>query len=129
MTLLLRKYTGLVLLFFATIPASGQIGSSQERAPLIEPKVSYRPITGEQRFRWFVNNTVGPASLGAGILSAGLGTARNNPEEYGPTWEGFGKRYGMRLTGVSTGNAMEAGLGSLWGEDPRYFRASHEPFG
>jgi hypothetical protein len=27
----------------------------------------------------------------------------------------------MRLTGVSTGNAMEAGLGALWGEDPRYF--------
>ena len=34
----------------------------------------------------------------------------------------------MRLTGISVGNAMEAGLGSLWGEDPRYLHAS-ETFG
>ena len=27
----------------------------------------------------------------------------------------------MRLTGIATGNLIEAGLGSLWGEDPRYF--------
>ena len=33
----------------------------------------------------------------------------------------------MRLTGISTGNAMEATLGSLWGEDPRYFRAAGQP--
>jgi len=44
------------------------------------------------------------------------------PKEYGPHWEGFGKRYGMRLTGISTGNAMEAGLGALWDENPRYVR-------
>jgi len=48
--------------------------------------------------------------------------------EYGPHWDGFGKRYGMRLTGVSTGNAMEASLGAIWGEDPRYFRLVNAPF-
>jgi hypothetical protein len=30
----------------------------------------------------------------------------------------------MRFTGIATGNAMEAAFGSLWGEDPRYFRAT-----
>src|SRR2546427_11720431 len=35
----------------------------------------------------------------------------------------------MRLTGVSTGNAMEVGFGAFWGEDPRYFRAPDEAFG
>src|SRR5438874_8934904 len=74
--------------------------------------------------KWFVKSTVGPSSLFLyGPLSAALGTATNSPEEYGPHWDGFGKRYGMRLTGVSTGNAMEAGLGAIWGEDPRYARA------
>jgi hypothetical protein len=29
----------------------------------------------------------------------------------------------MRLTGIATSNAMEAGLGAIWGEDPRYYRA------
>jgi hypothetical protein len=81
----------------------------------------YQPITADQRLHWFVNNTVGPETLAVGLFSAGLGTARDKPVEYGPHWEGFSKRYGMRLTGVSVGNAMEAGLGALWGEDPRYF--------
>jgi hypothetical protein len=67
-------------------------------------------------------------SLTGGLFSSAFGTAVNNPEEYGPHWEGFGKRYGMRLTGVSTGNAMEASFGALWGEDPRYFRAKGQPF-
>ena len=34
----------------------------------------------------------------------------------------------MRLSGVSTGNAIEASLGSLWGEDPRYFRSQDKRF-
>ena len=67
--------------------------------------------------------------LVAGPFSAGLSTAFNRPNEYGPHWEGFGKRYGMRLTGISTGNAMEAGLGAIWGEDPRYFRSPDRAFG
>jgi hypothetical protein len=90
----------------------------------------YHPISTQQRFTWFAVSTGGPMSLlVAGPFSAGLGTAFNKPREYGPHWEGFGKRYGMRLTGVSTGNAMEAGLGAIWGEDPRYFRSPDGPFG
>jgi hypothetical protein len=90
----------------------------------------YQPINAAERGKWFVVSTVGPASLfGAGILSSAWGTWQNNPEEYGPTWEGFGKRYGMRLTGVSTNNAIEAALGAAWGEDPRYFPSPDRAFG
>jgi hypothetical protein len=87
----------------------------------------YEPITSEQRWKWLFVHTVGPRSLAVGTLSAAYGTAIDKPEEYGPHWEGFSKRYGMRFTGVATGNAMEAGFGSLWGEDPRYFRTSGKP--
>jgi hypothetical protein len=89
---------------------------------------SYNAIRPEERLRWFAVSTVGPQSLAAGVVSSAWATAFNNPPEYGPTWEGFGKRYGMRLTGVSTGNAIEAGLGAAWGEDPRYFRAETQAF-
>lgn len=89
----------------------------------------YHAITGKERLEWFVRSTVGPRSLAAGLFTAGFGTATNSPHEYGPHWDGFGQRYGMRLTGVSTGNAIEASLGAAWGEDPRYFHTVHTSFG
>lgn len=94
-----------------------------------QTQASYVPITGKQRLHWFVMSSVGPQSLTAGVFSAAIGTGLDRPREYGPHWEGFGERYGIRLTGVVTGNAMEAGLGAIWGEDPRYFRATGQPLG
>ena len=95
-----------------------------------QPLANYKPVTGPERFKWFVKSTVGPRSLFfTGPMSAALSTATDSPSEYGPQWDGFAKRYGMRLTGVSTGNAMEASLGAIWGEDPRYFRSPNRAFG
>jgi len=85
---------------------------------------SYKPITGEERLRWFAGSTAGPTSLLlAGPLSAGWGTLRESPEEYGRTWKGFGQCYGMRLTGVATSNAIEGLSGAVLREDPRYIPA------
>jgi hypothetical protein len=88
----------------------------------------YHGITADGRLRWFTRATIGPKSLAGGLFSAGIGTAGNWPHEYGTHWSGFGQRYGMRLTGISTGNAIEAGMGAIWGEDPRYFRTVDQPF-
>jgi hypothetical protein len=84
---------------------------------------TYRPITNPERGQWFVHNTIGAGSLGVGVISASWGTWLDKPEEYGTHWGGFSKRYGMWLSGVSTGNAIEAGLGMPMNEDPRYFRS------
>ncbi len=88
------------------------------------PGYEYKPITAEQRLQWIVKSTIGPASLFAGGVSAGFGTWTDAPHEYGTHWDGFAKRYGMRTAGVATSNVMEAGLGALIGEDPRYRKAS-----
>jgi hypothetical protein len=115
------------LLLAISICASGQtIETAQQAAAVASAKYHY--ITREQRLKWVEESTFGAETLTVGVFSAGFGTARDAPVEYGPHWEGFGKRYGMRLTGVATGNVMEAGLGALWGEDPRYFRAARQPF-
>jgi len=89
---------------------------------------NYQAITAQGRVNWFTISTIGPASLAGGVFSSGFGTLFHRPSGYDTRWDGFGERYGMRLTGISVGNAMEAGLGSLWGEDPRYFRSSSESF-
>jgi hypothetical protein len=76
------------------------------------------------RKEWVLNSTLGPTSLAGGVFSSALGTWRGRPAEYDTHWTGFGQRYGMRMTGIATQNVMEAGLGAIWHEDPRYHKAS-----
>jgi len=110
--------------------ASSPVGPLPDAPGTLQAVPNYQPITANERVLWFVRSTLGPGSLLVrGPLSAGLGTARNTPTEYGPHWEGFGKRYAMRLTGVATGSLMQVSLGALWGEDPRYFRSTTRSFG
>ncbi len=116
----------LVILLSGSVAASGQEERETCLISLAGEEVSC-PISIQQRFHWVVKSAVGPESLTAGLFLAGIATGRDTPEEYGPHWDGFGKRYGMRLTGIATSNVLEAGFGSLWNEDPRYFRATDQP--
>jgi hypothetical protein len=120
------------------LPAFAQSQSTSERdapsRPLLKAKIGsmadYQSPTTTDRLKWFTVTTAGPLSLLAvGPISSAWGTLLDKPKEYGTHWEGFGQRYGMRLTGLSTGNAMEASLGALWGEDPRYFPSPQRGFG
>ena len=86
-------------------------------------------ITLGQRLRWVTENTIGWPSLVWGVVPSGVGTALNHPQEYGTHWNGFADRYGIRLSGVVTSNVTEAGLGALWGENPRYRREPEKSFG
>jgi hypothetical protein len=115
-------------MLLATAYGAGQMTPATERQPKPEDS-SYSPITGKQRITWVVKGTIGPQSLATGLFTAAIQTAENRPREYGPHWDGYGKRYGLRLTGVGTEHVMEAGVGALWGEDPRYFRSRDSSFG
>jgi hypothetical protein len=52
----------------------------------------------------------------------------NRPEEYGPHWDGFGKRFAVGMAGSALGNAIEGSAGLALREDPRYFRVPQESF-
>jgi hypothetical protein len=97
------------------------------RSPLFAqpaaPPDIYAPITGTQRVEWIVDGTIGPRSLGVGVIADAWQTAWNTPEEWGRGWSGVGKRYVEREADVTLSNSLEAGLGAIWGEDPRYIRA------
>lgn len=83
----------------------------------------YTAISGNERIVWIVDGTIGVRSLGIGVFVAGWQTAWNIPDEWGRTWSGTGKRYLAREADVAISNTIEAGLGALWGEDPRYIPA------
>lgn len=106
----------------------GWVGAAAGQNALF-PSGSYEPISGGERVTWAVRDTIGLPSLMGGLISAGWGTLLDRPPEYGTHALGFSERYGMRLTGIATESVMEAGLGALWGEDPRYFRDADGSFG
>ena len=88
---------------------------------------AYVPITTGERVHWIVDGTIGPQSLFiVGPLSAAWQTAWNTPEEWGRSWSGVGKRYAQREADVAISNTIEAGLGALWGEDPRYIPSARK---
>jgi hypothetical protein len=120
----------------ATFAIAGTVCAQADKPDTPQPSATsipagsaYTPIDGRQRVEWFFLETVGPQSLLTGLFTAAVGTARNKPREYGPHWEGFAKRYGIRFTGIATSNLMEDGLGAVIGEDPRYPRIGTAPFG
>jgi hypothetical protein len=92
---------------------------------LAETRDSYAPITAKQRLEWSADAVLGrPAVVGA-IASAVWQTAWNTPPEWRRTWRGAGLRLAQREADAALSTGIEAGLGSLWSEDPRYVRSGH----
>jgi len=114
---------------FSLFFAGAVVAVAQITSPLVAPaKIpDYQAITAGERVHWIFSKAMGPSALAAGAVTAALATSSNSPEEYGTHWSGYGKRNALQLSARATSSVMEAGLGSLWGEDPRYFRTSGKP--
>jgi hypothetical protein len=109
-------------------PASAQLVEDDAQPVSPPASAAYTPITGAERGYWIVDGTVGLRSLAVvGVIAATWQTGWNTPEEWGRTASGFGKRYAAREADVALSNTIEAGLGAIWGEDPRYIPAPRGP--
>jgi hypothetical protein len=82
----------------------------------------------KERVEWASRTAVSPRRIAGYAISSAISTASNAPPEYGPHWDGYGKRVGIRMSTGATGLFMESTLGGLWGEDPRYHRTTGQPF-
>jgi len=112
-----------------TTDEAGVLGPQVVSSQAAPSKPARKPgtISGAERINWIVRSTIGPESLAAGVFSSGWNTAFEAPPEYGDDWQGFGKRYGVRLGSVAIGSVIEGALGAAWGEDPRYSRFGAGP--
>ena len=102
------------------VPAPAAAVSAPE--DVVAEVAPYAPVTAWQRLGWFDQKTFGVQNLGGSLPYAAWQTFLDHPREAGPHWEGFGERYGVSVSTNAVSNAMEAGLGAIWGEDPRYRR-------
>ncbi len=81
------------------------------------------------RFKRYVNGMFGPVALGKTVASAGWGTWRNSPEEWGDQWEGFGRRVASGLGKSVIKNTTIYGLGEALKYDSRFYRSRKKDFG
>lgn len=87
------------------------------------------PIDGTVRLQYLAVENLAPAELLENVAIGAVDTWANTPKEYGPHWIGFAKRTGMVTANYGVKSVMEVGLGSIWGEDPRYDRTEGLRFG
>ena len=107
-----------------------EVASPESDAQLSPPPGDpYVPIEVNQRADWIVDGTIGLRSLWVGVLTSSWETAWNTPAEWNRTWSGMGRRYVAREADVTISNALEAGLGAIWGEDPRYVPSQRHGIG
>lgn len=84
----------------------------------------YTPPTTQDRVNWVLEGTI---SLPVVVFNAGdaaFSTYKNWPKEWGRGASGFSKRIGDEEAYSAVSGGLEAGIGSIWGEDPRYRRSS-----
>lgn len=102
------------------------------QAPASPPLTAtgYVPLMGLERVKWIVDGTIGPKSLTlVGPIGAAFQTALNLPSEWERTWSGAARRYVQREADVALSSTIEAGLGAVWGEDPRYIPSGRHGIG
>jgi hypothetical protein len=71
----------------------------------------------------------GPMALGKRVVTSGYGTWRNSPEEWGDTWEGFGRRFASSTGKSIIKSTTMYGLDEAFKLDSSYYRSKNKSVG
>jgi hypothetical protein len=77
----------------------------------------------------YFNNTFGPVSLVKNVATAGWSTYRNDPEEWGGQWKGFGKRVASNMGKTVIQETTIYGLDEALKFDSHFYRSSKRDAG
>lgn len=124
------------LLFFGALLAGAQTPSAYDPANInygfggVLPKdVPFRPMTGEQRWRMFVNDEF--KNLGGYMRAFGtslIDQRQDRPAEWDQNASGYAKRFGSRFGKFAISSGIEHSTAYALGHDPRYIRCRCEGF-
>lgn len=90
---------------------------------------TYTRPDAETRRKRFINSMVGPFAIGRRVASAGYSTWRNSPEEWGPTWEGFGRRVASGFGKSAIKQTTKFGLDEALKYDSHFYRSKSKDTG
>jgi hypothetical protein len=112
----------LAVVLIPSLAAAGQLPDEDRDA-----RATYSPITSSERAAWVTGEIASPGALSRAAFTSAWLTIGNWPKEWPRSARGYGSRFGDAQATTAISSSIEAGLGSLWGEDPRYFRSGrHE---
>ena len=87
--------------------------------------IGYQRPDSKTRFKRYVKGMFGPTALAKRVVSSGWSTWRNSPEEWGPTWGGFGRRF-VSGTGKSIIKSTTMyGLEEAFKLDSHYYKSTN----
>ena len=92
-------------------------------------KQDYVFPTERERFKRYVNSTIGPFRLARTAVSAGIHQWRDSPEEWGQGMKGYGKRFASGMGQNAIHQTVEYGLDEAMGLDTGFQRSKKEGFG
>jgi hypothetical protein len=87
-----------------------------------------RPSADTRRKR-YIKSIVGPVSIGRRVLSAGISTWKNSPEEWGTKWEGFGRRLASGFATSAIKQTTTFALDEAFELDSRFYRSRNKSVG
>jgi hypothetical protein len=123
-----------LLLVFSCSELFAQTEPTPSPAPKVKtdigkPSADYVRPDGKTRAKRYVNSMFGPESLAKAVGTAGISTWRNSPEEWGPGWEGFGKRFASNVGKGIIKNSMMYGMDEAFKLDSHYYRSEKRDAG
>ena len=83
----------------------------------------------KERFKRYINNTIGPFRLVRTGAAAGIAQWRDSPEEWGQGMKGYGKRFASGLGQNAIQQTVTYGLDEAMGLDTGFQRSKREGFG
>jgi hypothetical protein len=115
-------------------PPSVAFRDSSAPAPVPTPAVSantswYVRPDSKARFKRYVKSIVGPGALARSVMTAGIGTWKNSPEEWGDDWEGFGRRFASGMGRAAIKNTVIYGLDESLKYDSKFYRSQNRDAG
>lgn len=96
---------------------------------LLQTSTGYVRPEGKTRAKRYVDSMFGPVSLVQAAAIAGVATASNSPEEWGPGWEGFGKRFASNVGKGVIKDSVMFGMDEALKLDSHFYRSKKRDTG
>lgn len=134
----MRTLTVCGLLFFAaafsisaqnSAPSDSSANSTSAASASKKQSDIYIRPDAKTREKDYVSSIFGPFSIAKNVALAGYNTWQNSPEEWGPTWEGFGRRVASNFGQSAIKNSVQFGLDEVLKVDSKFYRSKDKSVG